>query len=254
MALAYWKNVPIITIDNNTIHFGQQTFYLMNIKDVGLKGKKPFRFLMDYPMEGTSILFSDGTEKVVFDDMYTNSWEIKSFLDQTVVNKQAYRPIMPNSINKNSISFEAEEIFKGNQFTSFRGIILWGFIGFLAYMAFGMNQNPPIGVTLLLVALGIFLFLISSVTMYYFGLTQDYLIIRNHNFIRKLKIYSLADIREVVFEAADSRQAHTMRVITKDFRYKLYPAGTLRDKTWLDLKNKLEMKGVVVRNECIYAY
>jgi hypothetical protein len=43
-----------------------------------------------------------------------------------------------------------------------------------------------------------------------------------------------------------------MRIITKDFRNKLYPAGTLRDKTWLEMKRQLELKGVTVRNECIY--
>ncbi len=33
---------------------------------------------------------------------------------------------------------------------------------------------------------------------------------------------------------------------------KLFPAGTLRDKTWLYLKERLESHGLKVRNECIY--
>jgi len=39
--------------------------------------------------------------------------------------------------------------------------------------------------------------------------------------------------------------------LLQDFRNKLYPAGTLRDKTWLEMKSRLEIKGVKVRNECI---
>jgi hypothetical protein len=60
----------------------------------------------------------------------------------------------------------------------------------------------------------------------------------------------LADIKEVVYET-QGKQPNCMRIITNDFRNKLYPAGTLRDKTWLDLKDKLEKKGITVRNECI---
>ena len=86
--------------------------------------------------------------------------------------------------------------------------------------------------------------------MHYFGLTKDYLVVRNHNFIWKVKIFRLTDIKEVVFET-QGKQPNCMRIITKDFRNKLYPAGTLRDKTWLEMKRQLESKGINVRNECI---
>lgn len=247
---SYWKKAPTITVDNNTIQFGPNIYYFKDIKDISLTGKKPFRLIINHPIEGTSILFNDGTEKFFFDDMYANSWEIKSFLEQTVVNKQEYRPTLPNNINKNSIRFETEETFKGNQFTSFMGILLWGSIGFLVYLLFSMLHHPSIGEALLWSALGLFLFVTISWSMNYFGLTEDYLIVRNHNFTWRTKIYPLADIKEVVFESP-VRQENTLRVITKNFRSNIYPAGTLRDKTWLDLKNKLEMKGVVVRNEWV---
>jgi hypothetical protein len=61
----------------------------------------------------------------------------------------------------------------------------------------------------------------------------------------------LTDIKEVVFET-QGKQPNCMRIITKDFRNRLYPAGTLRDKTWLEMKRQLESNGVSVRNECIY--
>ncbi len=83
MIYIYWKNAPKITIDKHTIIFGNQTFYSKNIKDVILTGKMSFRYyFMTFPMEGTAIIFNDETEKILFDDMYSNSWEIKSFLEQ----------------------------------------------------------------------------------------------------------------------------------------------------------------------------
>ena len=74
MVYSYWKNSPKITIDKNTIKIGNETFRLNSIKDVILTSKMPFRFIISFPMEGTAILFNDGREKILFDDMYSNSY------------------------------------------------------------------------------------------------------------------------------------------------------------------------------------
>jgi len=250
MVYIYWKNSPKITIDKYNIKIGEQSFYLKDIKDVALTGKMPFGYIIRFPMEGTAILFNDGTEKILFDDMYANSYELKSFLEQVILRKQEFKPTMTNEISKNEIRFENEDTFKGNQFTSLRGISLWGLIGFFTYLLFTKWQSPPIGLLIFFGAFGTFWFVLHSWQMHYFGLTKDYLIVRNHNFIWKAKIYRLTEIKEVVFER-QGKQPNCMRIITNDFKNKFYPAGTLRDKTWLDLKDKLEAKGVTVRNECI---
>ena len=128
MLYAYWKNSPKISLDTNSIIIGNETFYLKDIKDIALTGKMPFKFIITYPMEGTAILFNNGTEKILFDDMYSNSSDIKLFLEQVVLKKQDYKPSITNKISERSIRFENEEIFKGNQFTSLRGISLWGLV------------------------------------------------------------------------------------------------------------------------------
>jgi len=87
--------------------------------------------------------------------------------------------------------------------------------------------------------------------MHYFVLANDYFVVKNHNFIWLKKYYRLKDIKEIVFET-QGKQPNCLRVITNDFRNKLYPAGTLRDKNWLELKEELEKKGISVRNECIF--
>jgi hypothetical protein len=195
MLYAYWKNSPKITLDKHSIKIGYETFYLKDIKDIALTGKMPFKFIINFPMEGTAILFNNGTEKILFDDMYSNSSEIKLFLEQVVIKKQDYKLDSTKEISQNAIRFENEETFKGNQFTSLRGISLWGVIGFFAFMLLSKWQSPSIGPLIFFGAFGIFWFVLHSWLMHYFGLTKDYLVVRNHNFIWKAKIYRLTDIK-----------------------------------------------------------
>jgi hypothetical protein len=251
MVCAYWKYSPKITIDNGIISFGKQLFLLDDIKEAALTEKLPFGFLFfTFPMAGAMLRFNDGTKKLLFNAMYSNAWEIKSYLEQTVINKQVYRPIPTRKTNKNAVGLETALIFKGNQFTSMRGLFLWGMVGIIIYDLSDRLQSLPVSV---LIALGAFIvvwFTLSSWFMYYFELTKDYLIIRNHIFVWVKEIYWLPDIREVVYET-QGRRPNSMRVTTRNFKSKLYPAGTLRNKTWLDLQARLEAGGVAVKNECI---
>lgn len=246
---SYKKNSPKVIVDNHTLKIGQQTFYIKDIKDIELTGKMPFRFIIRFPMEGTAIIFNDDTEKILFDDMYSNSSELKLFLEQVVIKKQVYIPTVIKLTSKNEIKFENKETFKGNQFTSLRGISLWGIIGLFLFFVIS-SKSEPIGLLIFIAIFSSFWFIFNSWLMHYFELTNDYLVVKNHNFIWKVKIYRLSDIKEIVFETND-KQPNSMRVITNDYRNKLYPAGTLTDKTWLEMKKKLESKGTHVRNECI---
>ncbi len=86
--------------------------------------------------------------------------------------------------------------------------------------------------------------------MNYFQVSDNLFVVRNHNLFWKKKAYRITEIKEVVFET-QGKMPNCLRVITKNFKNKLYPAGTLRDKTWLALKDKLESFDITVRNECI---
>jgi len=250
MVYAFWKNSPTISIDKHTITIGNERFYLKEIKKIILTGKMPFRLIIRFPMEGTALIFSDGTEKFLFDDLFSNSWEIKSFLEQTVIKKTEYISSQIEKVDTDSIRFERFETFKGNQLTSLRGILLWGLIGFFAFLMISKMQSPPIGFVIFFAVFGTFWFLFNSWLMHFFCMNNDYFVVKNHNFVWLTKIYRIKDIKEIVFET-QSKQPNSLRIITKDYRNKLYPAGTLRVKTWIELKCRLEMKGVKVRNECI---
>lgn len=248
---SYWKNSPKVTIDGRNLKIGNEVFSLKNIKDVVLTGKVPFRFIINFPMEGATILFNDGTERILFDDMYINIHQVKSFLEQVVLNKQEFKPNIIGEVNRSTLQLGNIETFKGNQLTSLRGISLWGGIGVFAFLLINKWQNPPIELLIFFGIFGVYWFIVNSLLMYYFGLTKDYLVVRNHNFIWSEKIYCLTDVKEIVFETG-TKQPNCMRVITNDFKGYVYRAGTLEDKTWLEMKKKLEAKGINVRNECIY--
>lgn len=250
MVWRYYQNVPIIIVDQDSIAFKKEIFFYKDIKNVILTGKVPFRFLHNIPHEGTTLIFEDGTQKVFFDDFYANSSELKTFLDQTVVKKQEYIPKLPNIIDRCLAELGKKDVFKGNQFTSFRGILLWGMFAFSTCMLIANNSFGNRKVLVPLLIFGTFWFLFNSWLMNYFEISERFLIVKNHNFIGKSKVYELSTIKEVVFEMI-GRSPNSMRIITTDFQNKIFPAATLRDHTWLEMKTKLESKGIKVRNECI---
>ena len=247
----YFKNSPKVVVDNRQISINDETFYLTEIAQIDLTGKRPFKYIFNFPMEGTMLTLKDGTVKYFFDDMYSNSWKVKSFIQQVIINGKESAEITTHKVDQSEIRLESFEIFKGNQFTSLRGISLWGLIGFFTYLiSSSKNKMPPIWLLIFFGVFGTFWFAFNSYLMHYFALSDKYFAIRNHNFIWKDKVYKVDDIMEIVFETRQ-KMPNSLRIITKDFRNTLYPAGTLRDKVWLDMKDKLELKGITVRNECI---
>ncbi len=90
----------------------------------------------------------------------------------------------------------------------------------------------------------------SSWMMHYFEVSKNFFIAKNHYFFWIKKVYPLNEIKEIVFEQ-QYKQPNRLRIITKDFKTKFYLAGSLTDKTWLEMKKKLEEKNIEVRNECI---
>jgi hypothetical protein len=248
--IRYFKNSPKVVVDNRQISINDESYYWTEIAQIDLTGKRPFKYIFNFPLEGTMLTLKDGTVKYFFDDMYSNSWKVKSFIQQVIINGKESAEITTHKVDQIEIRLESFEIFKGNQFTSFRGISLWGMIGFFSFMLLSKGNVP---LWRAIVFVGIFCsfwFFLNSYLMDYFALSDKYFVVRNHNFIWKNNVYRIDDIKEIVFETRQ-KMPNCLRIITKDFRNKLYRAGTLRDKTWLDLKDKLELKGITVRNECI---
>lgn len=246
----YYRNAPKIQVDKDFISFGHETFSWTDLKKIELTGKKPFPYLIDFPMEAASLQFKDGRKKYIFDDMYENSWEIKSFLKQVIIDKKKLIEKNNQPLSQSELNSDLYETIKGNQFTSLRGLSLWLLLGFFAYSISTSSKSPTFLLIIFSIAFSSFWFIFHSWLMHYFEISGTYFVVRNHNFIWKRIAYRLSDIKEIVFETK-GKMPNCLRIITNDFKTKLYPAGTLRDKAWLELKEKLESYKIKVRNECI---
>ncbi len=246
----YIKNAPIIILDKDFISFGNTTYALTEIKNVTLTGKRLFKYIGNFPMEAATIRFRNNETRFIFNDMYSNTWEFKYFLKQVVIDKTNYTELKHLAIESNELNNDKFEVFKGNQFTSIRGISLWALLILLIYMFLNNSKPNTYVVNLFLASSGLFWFFLSSYFMYYFKVSNNFLHIRNHNFLWVKKAYRITDIKEIVYET-QGNMPNCLRIITKEYRDKLYPAGTLRDKDWLNLKTTLESYKIKVRNECI---
>lgn len=247
---SYYKNAPNIVVTPDTISLNNDTYYWKDLEKIEMTGKRSFRFLGERK-EAMSLKFKGEKERYVFDDMYENSPAIKSFIAEITGNylqsKESVTSAEIGKFNSGEIKF-----YKGYQLLCIDGIALWIFCAgalYSAVMIFIIPQKKTV-LWMPVVFISFFLSVFSS-RMYYFGLSDNQLFIRNHNFFWIKRMYRMTDIKEVVFEQR-SKLPVTLRIINNDFTSKTYPATTLWSKTWLQLKADLESKGIKVRNECVY--
>jgi hypothetical protein len=246
----YIKRSPKIVVDNEKIIIKRNTYYWKDLQNVKLTGKKGFGFF-NYQMEVATLNFTDKKTEFIFDDMYSNSWEIKSFIQQIVIQKKNTFEIRPQNINPKEIEKETFYKFKGNPVFSFRGLMMWGLIGFFAYLIIFTNGKlSKFDQMKFFIPFSLFWFLLNAYSMNYFEISKNFFIVKNHYFFWKKKIYRISDIEEIVYET-QQKQSNILRVITTDFKRGLYPAGTLKDSNWIEMKEELEKKKIKVRNECI---
>lgn len=247
---AYFRNAPRIKVNSKSITFSAEEFLWTDIAHIELLGKSNFPFLGKFYMEAATFSFKSGANKVLFDDMYSNTWEIKSFIKMAVIDKQDFLENISEETENNLSNDEYCDTFKGYQLTSLRGLILWGLLGSFLAMILLSKRQVNIDMVFFILGISFLVFIIFSYQMHYFLVSNQYLIVRNHNLFWIKRDFKLSDIREVVFET-QGKNAISLRVITKNFKTNLYPAGTLKITTWRALKNKLESIEINVRNECI---
>ena len=120
----YYKNVPIIRIQKDHIQFGSDIYLQEDVEQVDLWGKKDFPFLIKHPMEAASIRFRDGTVRYMFGDLYSNSWEVKSYLEAVFIKKENYHPPLKHAAKNHIESLGDLEHFKQPQLMSIRGIFI----------------------------------------------------------------------------------------------------------------------------------
>ena len=246
---AYFKNAPIIKLNSKSISFNNNKYLVSEINNIFLSGKQPFKHIINLPMESTELLFKNKKSKYIFDDMYSNSWEIKSYLAEIFRKNEDDSPKYINytPVDNNDSPLES---FKGHHLLSFTGIYFWALAIFFIYILLIGKSNSLIFSCTIFLLLFLLLIHITSF-MNYFQISDNHLIIKNHILIWNKKSYNMQNIQEIVFER-NGNMPNVLRIITNDFKSKKFSASTLKNKNWFDFKLKLEEYNIKVRNESIY--
>lgn len=244
------KYARVITLNEHEIAFDKAIYPLSEIQFVCLTGKPPLGKYKVMLEEAAVIKFRNGDIRYIFDDIYTNAWKFKLALQQLIINQKSELQISKiDKVTDGEVSLLESQEFSGSQWTSFKGLMLWGVIIFFTLLELAEDTDAGWLFTL---PFNIFWYLLLGYQLDYFKITASgHLVILNHALpFRKIEI-RLSDIREVTFEIRSSKWPIFLRVITKDFRGKIFFADTLRTRHWFDLKIALEEHGVFVRNEAV---
>lgn len=255
---------PSLTIDKDGIEvstiFKTKKYSWTEIKQIQITGKQFHKFLfVSMPIEATTIYLKDNSEIYLWADYYRNKSELRVVLDRAnniLQDKKQFANLdfnieRPNLADQYINESDAKE-FNGNHLFTFNGLLFYGWIIFIGFIVstkpqvFLTNYGAIISISFAtLVITGML-----SYQMHNFKITTEFLIVRNTVWFWRKDIYSISDIREVVVETPH-RLSTSLRVITNDFRDKLYPAGSLSDKTWKELMEQLRHDKTKVRNEAI---
>lgn len=248
--MQYLNNAhKVIEIDEEKIRFGKEIFYWTELNYMVLTGKQPLKFIIDMPTEVSTFYFKNGQIRYIF-DIYSNTQNIKIFLEQVVHKKTISEIYFPNiDIEKyKNISFDT---FQNNPLTSFYGILLLITLS-LEFLLF-VYVPKYLSASFLLAHLIFFAFVFISVsTMHYFQVSKEYFVVKHHCFFWKTKIYQMNNIKEIVLEVPSPRSPNCVRIIQNNYQNELYSAGTLDDKILLALKKRLEFYKIKVRDDLIY--
>lgn len=242
--ISYLKYTPLVTINEQHICVKKEQYRLEDIIHIDLTGKMPYGKKGAIRKEGMAIEFNTGEKVYLFDEMYSNLWQIKLFLEQVAIEKQPYKEPRKFVHNPDSVYVGEVAFFDRNQFMSVIGIAAWSFSVFYLLIALIPNNNFWWVAIWTTVALAFFILFSSA--MHYFEISEQYLRVRCHNLFWIKRLYKLDDIRQVVFEKHRG-STRGIRIITNDFKMKIYRASTLKANTWIEMKEMLESKGVPIR-------
>jgi hypothetical protein len=244
-----YKNAIRLTVNSSFIAFNKKTFYWSKLTQIELTGKQPYVYVFTSPREGIKLQFGEEQTKYIFDHYYTNVWQLKLFLQQVVINKQRFLEYDDQPVNTSDLEAEFFIGYKGHPLFTWHsfGFLLWLVFFSRTFLAGNLSFSNPV---FIIMAFSCFFWYSTSISqMYYFDLSRNYLVIKNHLLPWKKKVYRVSSIKEIVLEKK-AKMPCSLRVITNDFKTSLYHASTPSKKSWRKFKTELESYHIKVRDEC----
>lgn len=244
----YSESAAKLKIFSDHLLYNGNRIEFSDIEDIELIGKVEMMFFLPFPMNGIRIALNSKVEKVLYDSFYKNTAEIKQCLEQLIVLKKRFDPYRTKQIKPAEVKISESIQYKGMQLLCFHGAAIW--IGVLVFASVGLigetDESPLLIHSIIIAIIATYIFALSFF-LNYFLVTDEYLVIKNHNWIWRNRIIAFEDIREVFIEE-DGRWPKTLVVFTKDFRKYEYPASSLRKKQWFGLWRALARKKIKVSN------
>ncbi len=234
-------NVKEFKIDSNTITVGKKSYPLSDIYEL----KFDYDVIFPYtPCSGygACVKFENGDVEYFCDDYYANAWQVKTFLHQVVEKKQNYSPVEVPLYKREVIS-GVVKTFNNSILISWR-IMLMPVISFLMTILDSEFAKRDVVV---FIALPVGYVLLHFFCLYYFQVTDDYLIVRHHLLFWRKRIYKLSDIDHMSRLGVDTKLPDKLRIVTRDYKSTLYYAATLHGKTWDALEEELKSRGMKIK-------
>lgn len=235
----YIKKVPAISLTDTAIIFNSTPFLISDISYVKFTGKRIFLLS---EMECTMVVFKNNTAKVIYDDMYNNIPKLKLCIDKLVNNNF----VVVDNIGKIDISKEEFKYFKGLLWINFRVITT---ISFLIFTVFMISKDiKPISWVLPLI-ISLILYFILQTQFYYFAISENYLVVKNHFKFWTKHIYRLEYIELISLEMPRYREPNSIKIIFKDYTKKKFYAASLSTSKLRELKSEFKKSNTNIRNE-----
>ena len=240
------KVIYFVTIDTDTISikgvFKKKQISYSEIKSINLFSIENLYLSTGSMTIGIRIELENDKKFIIADPFYSNIDKLKLALSENFKEK-----IMPYYTQKaerlSQTDFEDDfEKYAGNPITSFNGILFIGVILMLLLIPINNRQNLQPA----------HFFLITPIIMFYLGLgwqlnyfliSNKRLIVKNHFLFWTNREFDIRNIIVVNFEHPHKRSM-ALRITTKDFKSKMFSAGSLRDRHWIQIKEKLERSGI----------
>jgi hypothetical protein len=242
--------VPSVQITNYSITlksiFGTKTISWDEIQYISFPGKYGQRF----GAEATVIYLKTHKEFRTWLSFYANEYEIQSALEKANECLSKHSPVSIDSFYPikahTTVFYDSGKFIKfaGNPHTSVNGLLFYGIL--CSFLFLSINKTLSISSLIFLIPLTVS-YVGFGTQLHYFLLSGDELIVRNHFFFWKKHTYSLSEVTAIVFETP-YKSSKSLRLIKKDFREKLYSAGSLRKKHWKQLKERIGELGIEIRN------
>ncbi|PMD95920.1 hypothetical protein BWI97_13720 [Siphonobacter sp. BAB-5405] len=242
---SFWEQAPRIVLDTEKlIYNGTEVFYWKDMERLELTGKHHSKLLWATG-EGVQMLFKGNVKRVFFDHMYQNSWLMKLFLEQIVLQGQARITLPQVTVLEYSTSkaiYYQGSVWQAMPFYFFLFINVMFFVPLLN----PINREPMYFLSCGFIA--ILLWRVVTSSLHYIGLSETELIIKNRLWPGYQKVFLLEELREVAYESK-GKGFPALKVIRKDFKTHSFIADGLSNREWLALRDRLRAKDLRVRNE-----